>query len=343
MRTCFAFKAGATAEDPATLSIYDEIGFWGVQAKDFISDLGKVTAKAINLEINSPGGDVFAGIAIYNALKASGKTINAKVMGVAASAASLIAMAGDTIEMPKNTFMMVHNPWSMAIGNADELRETADTLDKIGGALEATYVAKTGQTPAKIKELLSKDTWMTADEAKELGFATVVTDDVKAKAAFDPARAALPANVQAALDKAAVDPEEELTEDDPLVDPTLDTPIADSILALAKASGLEAHGTVFALACTDLDIAKARMATAREIVALCAIAKRPDDAKAAIAENKSVADVRAALIKAQATSDVHTSNVQQGTQQASAGAGVKTATEIYAERNKRETKTSRRN
>ena len=93
------------------------------------------------MEINSPGGDVFAGLAIYNALKGSGKEIVVKVMGVAASAASLIAMAGDKIVMPKNTFLMVHNPWSVAMGNAEELRQTADTLDKIGESLKATYAA----------------------------------------------------------------------------------------------------------------------------------------------------------------------------------------------------------
>lgn len=110
MRPCFKFVA-ATADQPSVLSIYDEIGFWGVQAKDFISDLAKVSSKVLNVEINSPGGDVFAGLAIYNALKGSGKEIVVKVMGVAASAASLIAMAGDKIIMPKNTFMMIHNPW----------------------------------------------------------------------------------------------------------------------------------------------------------------------------------------------------------------------------------------
>ena len=108
MRPCFAFNAATDTE--ATLEIYDEIGFWGVQAKEFITQLKGVKAPVLNVEISSPGGDVFAGIAIYNALKASGKEIVVKVMGMAASAASLIAMAGDKIVMPKNSFMMIHNP-----------------------------------------------------------------------------------------------------------------------------------------------------------------------------------------------------------------------------------------
>ena len=331
MRPCFVFTAAAD-DKPATLSIYDEIGFWGVQAKDFVADLGKVTSKVLNVEINSPGGDVFAGLAIYNALKGSGKEIVVKVMGVAASAASLIAMAGDKIVMPKNTFMMVHNPWSFAMGNADELRETADTLDKIGGALEATYVAKTGQTPEKIKELLSKDTWLTADESLELGFATEVIDGIDAKAAFDMTRADLPAAVKAIYAAVKAEPPakaeptaEEIAaaaqaEQDTLAEAEqarLDAetaaanPVVDQINTLAKAAGLEAFAVVIALSCDTVAKAQERIASAREIVALCALAKRPDDAKSAIRENKSVADVRASLTKAMAEADEHTDGTQK--------------------------------
>lgn len=316
MRPCFKFNATAAAGDnaeTATLSIYDEIGFWGVQAKDFIKDLGAVTAKILNVEINSPGGDVFAGLAIYNALKMSGKEIHVKVMGVAASAASLIAMSGDKIIMPKNTFMMVHNPWSFAIGNADELRETADTLDKIGTSLQGVYVAKTGQSEDKIKELLSKDTWLTADESLELGFATEVVDDVKAKAAFDMARADLPENVKAAI-KLSGEPEADpVVNPAPVVDPTpaADSAVADQVAALAKAGGLEAYASVIALAATSIDDAKTRITAAREIVALCTVAGRPDDAKAAIGANKSVADVRVSLIEAKAKADEHTDSTRK--------------------------------
>ncbi len=333
MRPCFKFVA-ATADQPSVLSIYDEIGFWGVQAKDFISELGKVTSKVLNVEINSPGGDVFAGLAIYNALKGSGKEIVVKVMGVAASAASLVAMAGDKIVMPKNTFMMIHNPWSFAAGNADELRDTAATLDKIGGALLATYAAKTGMSEDDLKPLLAKDTWMTADEALASGFATEVVEDVKAKASFDMGRADLPAAVKAvfaasqeadetaaAAAAAAAQAESDAAatakaEADAAAQAEADAaalaanPLADQIVASAKAAGLEAHATVFALSCTTMADAQARMASAREIVALCALAKRPDDAGRAIRSNTPVATVREQLIAALAEADEHTDGIK---------------------------------
>ena len=126
------------------LSIFDDIGAYGVSAKLFLDDLRAVKAKSVDLEINSPGGDVFAGLAIYNGLRNSGKTINVKVLGLAASAASLVAMAGDTIEMPENAFLMIHNPWSFAAGDANDMRATADVLDKIGASLVTTYANRTG-------------------------------------------------------------------------------------------------------------------------------------------------------------------------------------------------------
>ena len=299
MRPCFKFVA-ATADQPSVLSIYDEIGFWGVQAKDFISDLAKVSSKVLNVEINSPGGDVFAGLAIYNALKGSGKEIVVKVMGVAASAASLIAMAGDKIIMPKNTFMMIHNPWSFAAGNADELRDTAATLDKIGASLLATYAARTGMPEDEIKPLLAKDTWMTADEALASGFATEVTENVTAKASFDMARADLPTAVRAVFAAAQNAPP---PEPEPMVE---NTPLTEQIVAAARLAGLDAHASTFALSCTTLAEAQARMSAAREIVALCAVAKRPDEAAPAIRANTPVETVRASLIQSLADADEHT-------------------------------------
>jgi len=333
MRPCFKFIAAAAADQPATLSIYDEIGFWGVQAKDFVGDLRAIKSKVINVEINSPGGDVFAGLAIYNALKSSGKEIVVKVMGVAASAASLIAMAGDKIVMPKNTFMMVHNPWSFASGNADELRDTADTLDKIGASLQATYVARTGQSEDKIKELLSKDTWLTADESLALGFATEVTDAVTASASFDMARADLPEAVRGVFLAAittVTETETEVINKESTTVTTTETegdapptdPVADQIAASAKTAGLEAYASVFALGATTVAEADIRIAAAREIMALCKVAGRPDDAAPAIKANKSVADVRAALIAAKADEDVHTDTTkpnQLGTNASSSG------------------------
>ena len=317
MRPCYAFSAKAGDNEPATLSIYDEIGFWGVQASDFRTSLAAIKASVINVEINSPGGDVFAGVAIYNMLKSSGKEIVVKVMGVAASAASLIAMAGTKRQMPKNTMMMVHNPWSFAMGNADELRETADTLDKIGNSLLGTYMAATGMDEPQMKELLAKDTWLTADEALAMGFATEVTDEIKVSAKFDLARAELPANVQAALglnpkaeltdeEKAAADEaarvEAERIEAERQAAENAET-VADQVSALAAKAGLQAFAPTWAVACATVADAKDRIAVAREITSICAVAKRPDDAKALITANKSVIEARAALVTAMAEAD----------------------------------------
>lgn len=341
MRPCFAFKPAAAADAPATLSIFDEIGFWGVQAKDFVSELNGVQSKTINVEINSPGGDVFAGLAIYNALKMSGKEIVVKVMGVAASAASLIAMAGDKIVMPKNTFMMIHNPWSFAMGNADELREQADVLDKIGSSLLQTYVARTGKSEGEIAPLLAKDTWLTADEALEMGFATEVVEDVKANASFDMARAELPENVKAVFAAATQGPDDDFdaqdndTETDSVVEQTL----AEQIEAAASAAEMGQYASLWAVACTSMDDLKARVDQAREIKALCAFAKKPEAADAAIKAGKSIDVVRAEMVAAMAQADdaTHIDTSKSVNEQATgttAKSGVTTAA-IWASHNGR--------
>jgi len=298
MRPCFVFAAATDTE--ATVSIFDEIGFFGTNAKDFAAQLAQVKAPVLNVEINSPGGDVFAGIAIFNMLRASGKEIVVKVMGVAASAASLIAMAGDRIVMPKNAFMMIHNPWSFAMGNADELRKTADTLDTIGTALLETYAAKTGLDKDEITSMLATDTWLTADEALAKGFATEVIDPVEAKARFDMDRADLPENVKAVFQAAAkpvvVPPE-------PAKPAVQDAAISDQIVAFAATEGMEEFGACWAVACASLDEVKARAGEAREIKALCVIANKTELAAPAIKAGKKLADVRADLIKAMADED----------------------------------------
>lgn len=319
MRPCFAFK-NADHETHATLEILEEIGMWGVQAKDFMAQLKGVKAKTLNVEISSPGGDVFAGIAIYNALRASGKEIVVKVMGVAASAASLIAMAGDKIIMPKNSFMMVHNPWSFSMGNAEELRETANQLDKVGGALLATYAAKTGLPEDELKTMLATDTWLTADEALEKGFATEVVDAIEAQAQFDMERADLPENVKGVY-LASIEPRADITPPEP--EPGQDDPqppaatLTEQISALAQSSGMEAYVATWALAGLNIDAVRARIADAREIKALSVVADKADLADAAIKAGTSVSDFRASLVAAMAAEDerTHTSGVKPQAQQ----------------------------
>ena len=339
MRPCFKFTAKA-GKKPAVLALDEEIGFWGTQAKDFRAQLDSVEGDELVVEINSVGGDVMAGLGIYNMLRAwakDGKTVTTRVTGVAASIASIIALAGDKREMPKNTFAMVHQASTFAVGTADDMRDAADTLDKVDGSLRGIYMDRMGVDETKAKEIMAKDTWLTADEAMDLGFATALIEDIKATAKFDLARADLPANV-AAIFKAEADPEQKPEGDketpaDPDEPELPDTPVAKQIEALATNAGLQAHAATFAVACATVTEATARITAAKEIVALCAVAKRPDDAGQAIRANQSVEDVRAALIKAMAEADEHTNNAPPARGSQTAGqSGVLSAKAVYEKR-----------
>lgn len=187
-RAWYSIKAAAQP-DAVDVLIYDEISWYGVTAEDFVKDLQGISAKTINLRINSPGGSVFDGTAIYNALRAHPAKVVAHIDGVAASIASVIALAGDEVRMAANAFFMIHNPWGVTVGDAAEMRKMADVLDKIGGTLAATYSAKCGKPKDEVQALLDAETWMTAEEAKAFGFVDVVEDsDADAKANFDLSR-----------------------------------------------------------------------------------------------------------------------------------------------------------
>jgi ATP-dependent Clp protease protease subunit len=182
------------AKDDAEILIYDGIGqdFWGdgVTAKSFDKELKALGApKTINVRINSGGGNVFDGIAIYNALARHSARKVVHVDGLAASIASVIAMAGDEILMGDGTFMMVHNAWSFAIGNAAEMRRTADLLDSVSGQIADIYVNRSGQNAKAVKALMDAETWMDADEAVKKGFADGRDKDAVRTAASIDARA----------------------------------------------------------------------------------------------------------------------------------------------------------
>lgn len=198
MKTFYAFK-NLDNPDMAELCIYDEIGFWGLNAKDFQAQLKACKAKNLAIHINSPGGDVIDGFAIYNMLKAFPGKKNVIVDGIAASIASIIAMAGDTITMPENAFMFIHNPLVNGTGgNADDLRKVADDLDKMKESLLSIYEARTGSDRAKITKMMNEETLLTAKEARTLGFCDEVIAEQKMAAKWD-ASNYLPEEVCAAL------------------------------------------------------------------------------------------------------------------------------------------------
>lgn len=182
--------AQGEAPKPAELLIYGNIGDrWnedGVVASELVRDLSALQADTINLRINSYGGSVTDGLAIYNALRRHKAAVNVFVDGVAISCASYIAMAGDTITMAKNAQMMIHGPWTIAACNASGMREQADILDRYAKAMASAYADKSGKTYEDALALLTdgKDHWFLADEAKAEGFADEVGDEVAVAASL---------------------------------------------------------------------------------------------------------------------------------------------------------------
>lgn len=172
------------ADDAAVIELYDAIGEWGVSAKGFADRLAGVKASNLTLKLNSPGGDVFDGIAIYNQLVQSGKTIRVEIMGLAASAASAIAMAGDEIAMAENSFLMIHNAWGVVAGNRHDMTGFAAVLSQIDAALVRTYAARVGGDGTDIAAMMDAETWLSADQAVEDGWADEVIGKVDALA-FD--------------------------------------------------------------------------------------------------------------------------------------------------------------
>lgn len=164
-------------KETAQLNIYDEIGFFGITAKqvrDSLTNAKKKGYKNIVVNINSPGGDVFDGIAIFNDLFNFNGKVTVEITGLAASAATVIAMAGDEIVMAENASFMIHNAWGFSIGNKNDMREMADVLDKIDDSIAMTYAAKASVTKEEALEMMDKETWLDASEAYDFGFVTKV-------------------------------------------------------------------------------------------------------------------------------------------------------------------------
>lgn len=173
----------AASDDDNTITMFEVIGedWWtggGVTAKRISAALRSVGNKDVTVKINSPGGDMFEGIAIYNLLRSHPAKVTVEVLGWAASAASIIAMAGDEIRMGLGTFMMVHKPWGMVVGTDDDFLEAADLFKTFTSALVDIYEARTGMKRADIEAIVAAETFMGPTEAVKNGFADVVDDDL---------------------------------------------------------------------------------------------------------------------------------------------------------------------
>lgn len=166
--------------------IYDEIGMYGVDAKSFIDDVKNLPKNtSVLLRINSPGGSVIDGLAIYDAISRLPQKVTSRIEGIAASMASVIALAADEVVMSENSLYMIHNVWGGEVGESDDLRKAADLMDKMGERLVNIYVSKSGQKEEQIRAWMDEETWFNSSEAVEAGFINLVEAPIKMAAKFD--------------------------------------------------------------------------------------------------------------------------------------------------------------
>lgn len=322
-RTWYRFQNSADDPSIAEIHVIDIIGdwideilneYWGMKAtltaKAFVDQLAQLpdAVKTIKVRINSPGGDVFAALNIANALRdqqlSKGRTVETIVDGLAASAASIIAMAGKTVTMADNALMMVHQPWSIEAGNATNFRAAAATLDTVSKTIVATYQwHSTLDAEALMALLVGKDgvdgTWMSADEAIANGFATDKQEGLQAAASIDPKAAAklkVPEQFKARVDAL-------LKREAPAPQPAA----ATEVLAAVAAAGLDtAFASQLVAAQLPLDQVTARIETAkaektaadtraRNIRTLCERAHCPELVDSYVASNMTAEAVRAQL------------------------------------------------
>ena len=283
----------------AELSIHDEIGAYGISAKDFINELGQLPGDAaLTLRLNSPGGSVFDAVAIYNALKRHEGTVTVSIDGIAASAASYIAMAGDEVVMPENAFLMIHDPSGLVMGTAADMRAMAEALDKIAGTLIKGYAAKSGKAEDEVAQLMAAETWFTATEAVEAGFADTPAEPVKIAASFDVTRFRnAPPEVVEAVAR-ATGPDKETTsasDEDPdgagegaeREDRDVQEPDAPRAAATPAPSTARTEAMTYA----------------RAVVDLCRLAGQPQMAAGFLEREAPLEEVRAALLTARAEAD----------------------------------------
>jgi ATP-dependent Clp protease protease subunit len=307
MASWYAIRAWGTG---AEVAIYDEIGACGVSAKGFLSELGALPeGTPVDLRLNSPGGSVFDAVAIHNAIKRHAGTVTVWIDGIAASAASYIAMAGDEIVMPENAFLMIHNPAGLVMGTAEDMRAMAEALDKVKGSLVSGYAAKSGRTPEEVSALMASETWFDASDAVAQGFADRLIEPVRIAARFDIGRFrnAPPALVE----QVEAEPEPDDDSDGANTEATDDVADGDQV-ADAEDDQSDALDTSQPPAetpppgGTPPDAATIRseaIGHARAVVDLCGLAGQPQMAGRFLEEDVSLDEVRAALLAAKAEAE----------------------------------------
>jgi ATP-dependent Clp endopeptidase proteolytic subunit ClpP len=177
------YNMATKTDTEAEISIYGTIGSFEINAKDFAEDLKGIDADTIHLRIDSPGGSVIDGISIFNALQRHPAKVVTHIDSLAASMGSVVAMAGNEVRMANNALLMIHEPWTVAMGNADELRKNADTLEKMSGNILQAY-SRSQYKPEEVADLMKSETWMTAQDALNAGFIDYIDDGLKAVASI---------------------------------------------------------------------------------------------------------------------------------------------------------------
>ena len=250
MKRWYNFRAQARG---AEIIIYDEIGAFGIPAKTFLDELKALGPIAeLTIRVNSPGGSVFDGVAIYNAIKRHDARVTVWIDGIAASIASMIAMAGDEVVMPENAMLVLHDPSGLVAGTAADMRAMAEALDRMKAGMVAAYRDKSGRDDAEIEALMAAETWLSAQEAVELGLADRVEQPVRMAAHFDLSRFRNPPPQLAAL-VATPTPQEDVMSDpkktssrkpDPDPPATAQVPVHDADPNAVDADGITASHAV---------------------------------------------------------------------------------------------------
>ncbi|MCA8136884.1 MULTISPECIES: head maturation protease, ClpP-related [Burkholderia cepacia complex] len=301
-------QANVAGGSEVEIRIYGDIGFWGTDADLFAAKLDEVaaTATSIVVAINSMGGDVFDAFAIYNAVRRYAGKVKGRVDGVAASAASLILMACDTIEMPSNARLMIHNPHTVAAGEAGDLRKLADLLESMSDSMLAAYVERSGRTEEEVRAIMDAETWLTAAQAKEQGFCDALVDPIRIAAYAGAARlaaryAAVPAEIVAVLEG-----DGEVPPVNPPADPSSQPPAAPDVTALAahvyatcRDARIEhcAEGIVLATGLRDRATVDAAIRSAQDIAGICLAASLTELTAGFVADGLTADQVRARLFE----------------------------------------------
>lgn len=327
-RTWFEFVAAKGDSDPAEILIYDYIGSYGVTAANFDRDLktmGVPKSGQAVLRINSPGGETPTAASIYNMLERwlakNSVELTVVIDGIAASAASWIAMLGDEVIMPENTLMMIHDPSGFAMGTSRDMRSLATVLDKIKQGMVAAYMKKSGQSREDIEAIMEAETWYDAQEAVDAGFADRVDNPIEIAAALTEFDSYLQHYKNPPDVPVVARAREGAHQETPMVTKPNETAAEmEARLRAEITASLATAVTVAAPAAAVAETPAAMEARIRgevasvnaDIVALCKIAGKPEAAAGYIAQGKTVAQVRDELANAAPAPQAQTG--QQGTQ-----------------------------